>query len=232
MKPVFLYQQWLCDTLQSYSATHKPPKLKGRILIMPLRQYATALMQAYLGQFSLAWIAEITGTPLMVLKGWRQETEFLMAMDWSKAVFVEYFRQRLTLTDYSLDQYHEIAAEFSLLEASLRVSGRTKLYETFRTLGERLIGRHRYDLGLENYDLNLFRRLLVFFMALEHFWPSPAGTRLQERFLPLALEVVWPQLGLPSDLASQLRSAQAKYFLPQICQALELQLHELFDNLP
>ncbi|MFP3867216.1 MAG: hypothetical protein ACLFUU_03520 [Desulfobacteraceae bacterium] len=232
MRPVFLYQQWLHHTLQSYLSSRRPPKLKGRTLIMPARQYATALMQAYLGQFSLDWIAEITGTPLMVLKGWRQEAEFLVAMDWSKAVFVEHFRQRLILTDYSIDQYHEIAGEFALLETSLRVAGRTKLYETFRTLGERLIGRHRYKLELDNYDLNLFRRLLVFFLALEYFWPGPAGTRLQERFLPLALEVVWPQLGLAPDLESRLNSVQAKYSLFKICQALELQLHELFANLP
>ncbi|RLA90111.1 MAG: hypothetical protein DRG58_03135 [Deltaproteobacteria bacterium] len=231
-RPTFLYQQWLGDTLESYLTAHRPRKLKGRLLIMPVRQYGAALMQAYLGQFSLAWIAELTSILLLVLQSWRQETEFLLVMDWSKQVFVEHLWQRLTLHDYSIDQYHEIAGEYSLLETSLRVAGRTKLYETFRTLGERLIGRHKYKLELDTYDLHLFNRLLLFFLALEHYWPGPAGTRLQERFLPLAREVVWPQLRLAPDLESQLTAAQHKYSISQLSRALELQLRTVFDKLP
>ncbi|MDD3582354.1 MAG: hypothetical protein PHW74_15225 [Desulfobacca sp.] len=231
-RPTFLYQQWLEDTLKRYLDMHQPPKLKGRLLIMPVRQYGAALMQAYLGQFSLAWIADLTDFPLPVLQSWRQETEFLVVMDWSKQVFVEHLGQRLTLYDYSVDQYHEIAGEYSLLETSLRVAGRTKLYETFRTLGERLIGRHKYKLAVETYDLHLFHRLLLFFLALEHYWPGPAGTRLRERFLPLAREVVWPQLGLAPTPESQLAAAQDKYSISKLCPALELQLRAVFDNLP
>jgi hypothetical protein len=42
-------------------------------------------------------------------------------MDWSKSIFSKSFQENLALNDYSLAQYHYIAAEVSLLEESLRV---------------------------------------------------------------------------------------------------------------
>ena len=84
-----------------------------------------------------------------------------------------------------------------MLEDSLRVGVRTRLYGVFRHLGEFLISRHTHGLALKKSDLRRFKRLFLFFWALEHYWPGPARKRLEEKFLPLARDVVWPRLGLP-----------------------------------
>jgi len=101
---IFLYQQWLHQRLNEYVNSPKPLKLHGREIIMPPNQYGAALMQAYLGKASLAWIAERTEIPLSLLHQWRQEADFLLVMDWSKSIFAADFQEKLVLTDYSAAQ--------------------------------------------------------------------------------------------------------------------------------
>lgn len=228
---MFLYQRWLCDTLRGFVMSANPPHLKGRPIIMSPRQYSAALMQAYFGQFSLGWISEVSGIPLEFLQSWRRETEFLLVMDWSKAVFAQNFRELLQLNDYSVIQYHEIAAEYSLLEHSLRVAIRTRLYEEFLELGISLLSRQRGGQKFARSDLTLFHRLLLFFLALEHYWPSPAATRLREQFLPLAQEVVWPRLGLAQSLELDLKTIHKHCALPHLRQLLDADLREFFAAL-
>jgi len=194
---MFLYQRWLQDRLHDYVNAVSPPRLKGRLISMTPLQYGAALLQAYLGQASLSWVAEISGVPGETLKEWRRQPEFLLLMDWSKARFSEFFRETLALNNYSLEEVFEIAGEFCMLEDSLRVGVRVKLYTVFRNLGESLLSRHSHGLALEKSDLRLFKRLFLFFWALESYWPGPARKRLEEKFLPLARNVVWTRLGLP-----------------------------------
>lgn len=194
MEPVFLYQIWLTGAMQAFVTSLAPLTLKGKPIMLSPRQYAAALMQAYFGGNPLSWIAEILGVSLGTLKVWRREPGFLLIMDWSKVQFAEFFRETLVSTDFHPATYFDIAGECALLEDSLKVRLRTQLNEIFRPLGERLVSRHRHGLALDAYDLALFRRLLLFFLALELYWPSPAAKRFRERFIPLAREVVWPAL--------------------------------------
>jgi len=195
MEPVFLYRIWLTGAMQAFVTSLAPLTLKGRPIMLSPRQYAAALMQAYFGGNPLSWIAEILGVSLETLKAWRREPGFLLIMDWSKVQFAEFFRETLSSTDFHPSSYFDIAGEFALLEDSLKVRLRMQLNEIFRPVGERLASRHRHGLALDTYDLALFRRLLLFFLALELYWPSPAAKRFRQRFIPLAREVVWPALG-------------------------------------
>jgi hypothetical protein len=232
MEPMFLYLQWLRDTLTEYTTAARPPT-PGRPLGLTPWQYAAALMQAYLGRASLAWIAGIAGSSLEDLTRLRREPRFLLAMDWSKSAFAQKFREALLLNDYSIGQYHEIAGEFSLLEDSLRIAVRTRLYRTCRDLGERLASRWQHGLPLERHDLTRFGRLLLFFLALEHYWPSPAARRIQEKFLPLAGEVVWPLKGWSAaEVEAELSASRGKYPLERICALLAAELRQVFTRLP
>jgi len=230
MDHIFLYQQWLHQRLQDYVTSSKPPQLRGRDIALPTSQYGAALMQAYLGKASLRWVADLTCISLELLRQWRQEPRFLLVMDWSKSIFSKTFQENLALNDYTLKDYHYIAAEISLLEESLRVAVRVPLYQRFKKLGQRLISRRQNNLSLSKYDLRLFRRLFLFFLTLEHHWPSSAQKRINEDFLPLARDVVWPLLEEGTWVGPALESLRQTDPLPQIRQRLENKLTKTLES--
>ena len=230
MDQTFLYQQWLHQRLQKYVTSSRPPQLRGRDIALSPSQYGAALMQAYLGKASLSWIAEHTRIPVELLRQWRQEPHFLLIMDWSKSIFSKNFQENLALNDYTLAQYHYIAAEISLLEESLRVAIRVPLYKRFKKLGRSLISRRQNNIALSKYDLRLFRRLFLFFLALEYHWPSSAKKRISEDFLPLARDVVWPLLNESDWVGPALESLQQTDPLVQIRFELESRLSKTLQH--
>ena len=230
MDQTFLYQQWLHQRLQEYVTSSRPPQLRGRDIALSPSQYGAALMQAYLGKASLSWIAEHTRIPVELLRQWRQEPHFLLIMDWSKSIFSKNFQENLALNDYTLAQYHYIAAEISLLEESLRVAIRVPLYKRFKKLGRSLISRRQNNITLSKYDLRLFRRLFLFFLALEHHWPSSAKKRISEDFLPLARDVVWPLLNESHWVGPALESLQQTDPLVEIRLELENRLSKTLQH--
>jgi len=195
----FLYLIWLQKTWRAFNQAPVRPALRGRRLALTSRQYGAALLMAYLGRFSLAELSAAAGVDLDILKEWRRSPEFLLVMDWSKSRFADSFQETLLLEDFSWPAYQDIAGEFACLEESLRIRVRTGLYPQLQTLGERLLSQDHHGLSLEISSFPRFRRLFLFFGALEAFWPSPARPQLRERLLPLARELVWPALGLAPD---------------------------------
>lgn len=231
MGRMFLYQKWLAGALNAFASAVDQPTLRGRPILLSPRQYGAALMQAYFGGVSLAWIAEVADLPVETLKAWRREPGFLLVMDGSKAQFAEFFKETVMLTDFSWSDYGDIAGECALLEDSLQVRLRMALYEVFRALGEKLGSRHRHGLALEIHDLTRFRRLFLFFLALERQWPSRTGRRLREHFVPLARNVVWPALGLLTWPEEILTAHQERLSRPNLRQDLGAGLKEIFTGL-
>jgi len=172
------------------------PLERGRPPTLTPRQYGAALLMAYLGGFSLGELPAIAGLDYAILKEWRESPDFLLVMDWSKSRFSQNFQENLLLEDFPWQRYQEIAGEFACLEESLRVQVRTGLYPQLRTLEKRLSSQYRHGLSLETSSFPRFRRLFLFFWALEAFCPTPARPFLRNKLLPLAREVVWPTLGL------------------------------------
>jgi hypothetical protein len=199
---------------------------------MTPRQYGAALMQAYLGKTSLAWIAEQTGISFETLRRWRREPEFLLLMDWSKSLFAAAFHETLVLEDYPLGQCHDLAAEFALLDESLRVMARVPLYHRFKSTGAALISKRENGIPLPDFDLRLFRRLFLFFLALEHHWPGAASRRLHGEFIPLARDVIWPLLNQEFRVEAALSSIQQSAPPSEIRRVLAGQLREMFLRLP
>lgn len=230
MDPIFLYQQWLHQRLYQYVTSPRPPQLRGRKVALSATQYGAALMQGYFGQASLGWISKQTKIPVKRLREWRQEPQFLLVMDWSKPIFTKAFRENLALNDYTVAQYHSITAEISLLEESLRVAARVPLYQSFAKLGRSLISRHQNTISLSNYDLRLFRRLFLFFLALEYHWPSSAQKRISEDFLPLARDVIWPLLDDKFWVGPALESVQQTSPLSHIRFMLESELSTTLEH--
>ena len=230
MEPIFLYQQWLHKRLHQYVTSPRPPQLRGRKVALSPNQYGAALMQGYFGQASLGWISKQTRIPIKRLREWRQVPQFLLVMDWSKSIFSKVFRENLVLNDYTLAQYHYIAAEISLLEESLRVTARAPLYKRCKKLGRSLISRHQNNLNLSNYDLRLFRRLFLFFLALEYHWPSSAQKRIREDFIPLARDVIWPLLDDNLWVEPALESLQQTSPLSHILLVLESELRNTLEQ--
>ena len=230
MDSIFLYQQWLHQRLHEYVSSPRPPQLRGRKVALSPTQYGAALLQGYFGQASLSWISKQTKIPIKRLREWRQEPQFLLVMDWSKSIFSKSFRENLVLNDYTLAQYHSIAAEISLLEESLRVAARVPLYQRFKKLGRSLISRRQNNLNLSNYDLRLFRRLFLFFLALEYHWPSSAEKRIREDFIPLARDVIWPLLDDKLWVGPALESLQQTSPLSQIRLVLESELSNTLQH--
>lgn len=216
--------------LREYAHGSQPTKLRGRRVAMPIHQYGAALMQAYLGGTSLNWIAERLGISAKILRQWRQDLQFLLVMDWSKSIFSDTFKEKLILNDYSVAQYHTIAAETSLLEKSLRLSVRSPLYRHFAKLGQRLISQHQNEIAFNTYDLRLFRRLFLFFLSLEHHWPSKAQEQIEKSFLLLAKDVAWPILKQEQWVEPSLKSLQQTTSLSQIRLDLGSRLNETFHR--
>ena len=196
MAAQFLCLAWLQETWRAYIQATTQPILRGRPIKLTSQQYGAALLMVYLGEFPLGKLAALAGVDLAILEEWRGSPEFHLVMDWSKSRFAEFFQENLLLEDYSWREYQEIAGEFACLEESLRVRVRTGLYPQLRDLGARLANQYRHGLSLDTSSFPGFRRLFLFFWALEAFWPSPARPRLRDKLLPLAREVVWPALGL------------------------------------
>jgi hypothetical protein len=180
MAPTFLYLRWVEQQLAEAAETAR---------VLSPRQILAALLQAYLGGATLAWVAQAAGVSLDDLRCWRRDPAFLKAMDDSKAQFAAFFLAALREQEFSLKALGELATEFALLEDSLRVRVRTRLYDDLRSLAGRVWSRHERRQPQEFGEFRRFVRLLAFFTALEQIWPGPLGRRLAEEFLPLAREV-------------------------------------------
>jgi hypothetical protein len=231
MEPIFFYQQWLGQRLYEYVHVPRAQKLRGRKIVMTPRQYAAALMQAYFGKASLTWIAEHVGIPVQLLQQWRKEPQFLLIMDWSKSLFSKKFQEKLILNDYSMAQYYFMAAEISLLEESLRLIVRMPLNRSFVKIGQSLMSRHQNDLDLNNYDLRLFRRLFLFFLALEAHWPGESCHCVNKDFLTLAKHVVWPLLNQKQWVEQEFNSIQQTTPMSQILLELDRRLSDTFQGI-
>ncbi len=183
-EPTFLYQRWLEAEL---------PRAAAQQQTLSPRQVAAALLQGYVGGAPLAWVAQAAGLSLPELCRWRREPAFLKAMDDGKTRFAAFFLEAVRERDFSPGAYAELAAEFALLEDSLKVRIRTRLYADLRFLAARVWSRRERREPQEAAELARFGRLTAFFAALEQSWPGPAGWRLAEEFLPLARAAVWPR---------------------------------------
>jgi len=92
------------------------------------------------------------------------------------------------------------------------------------------MSRHQHDLDLINYDLRLFRSLFFFFLALDSHWPCSTSHCMNEDFLPLAKNVVWPLLNQKHWVGQELESIRQTTPISEILLKLDSKLSETFRN--
>ena len=226
----FLYLAWLQETWQAHSQATVHLHPQGRRLKLTSQQCSVALLMNYLGSFSLRELSVLAKVDRVLLEEWRESPEFLWMMDWSKSRFAKNFQEILSLEDFSWPAYQEIAGEFACLEESLRIRVRTGLYPKLRDLGERFLSQYHHGLSLETFSFPRFRRLFLFFWALEAFWPSPARLRLRDRLLPLALELVWPALGLRDGEELIMEPCEAPQIVQHLKEFLSTEISKVFQE--
>ena len=92
------------------------------------------------------------------------------------------------------------------------------------------MSRHQNDLDLNNYDLRLFRRLFLFFLALETHWPGESCGCTNKDFVTLAEDVVWPLLNQKQWVGQEFNSIQQTTPISQILLELDRRLRDTFQS--
>ncbi len=128
-----------------------------------------ALMHIYTGILNLKDISEISGLSLDTLKDLRTKVSFMRLVDNFKKEYSREFREALLINDYSVEEYETLAADFTMLDEMLQIQIKTPLFTQLRELSKGLKSKKTYGLKIENYDLRLFKRLLIFFMFVERY---------------------------------------------------------------
>ncbi len=158
----------------------------GKRIIFSNYHYLAALLHIYTGTFSLAQIAELAGLPLEELKFHRAQLDFMTLVDYLKTKFSEWFRETLLMRDFIIEEYADIAWEYTKLDEMVQSQIKIPLLERLKHLT--YAGRDCLAAGktLDTYDLNIFRRLMSFFLLAETIRPTLSSRLVKEKALPVA----------------------------------------------
>ena len=198
-EPLFLGHRWIQGSISEYGrANSKLARLKGRAVIFPERQFAAALMHLYVGTFSLVEIADMVSVARAELRLLRTQIDFMTLVDALKVSFTRYFRDKLILNEYRPCEYASIAAEYAAFEELARNQIRLPLFRRMKALATSISDKVGFDLPVDPYDLQTFKKLHSFFVFEECFLPAlskPSFLHLKR----VAEEIVWKRLEADYD---------------------------------
>jgi len=193
-EPVFLGHKWIQNSISEYRrGKSKLASLKGRGVIFPERHFAAALMHLYVGTFTLAEIAGMCSFSPAELGFLRTQIDFMMLVDTLKMSFTRYFRDKLILNEYGPAEYASIAAEYAAFEELARNQIRLPLFRRMKALATSISDKVEFNLSVDPYDLQTFKKLFSFFVFEESFLPAlskPSFPHLRR----VAKEIVWRRL--------------------------------------
>ena len=186
MKRTFLAAKWVGEALDRYH--HRPPRatIMGKRIIFSNYHYLAALLHIYTGTFNLAQIAELANLPLEELKFHRGQLDFMTLVDYLKTRFSEWFRETLIMRDFTLEEYADIAWEYTKLDEMVQSQIKIPLLERVKHLTYACRDRQAVGKTLDTYDLNVFRRLMSFFMLAEAIRPTLSSRLIKDKALPVA----------------------------------------------
>lgn len=198
-EPVFLGHRWIQNSISEYrKGNRKLVALKGRAVIFPERHFAAALMHLYIGTFSLEEIAGMVSATRAELGFLRTQIDFMMLVDALKVSFTTYFRDNLILNEYRPSEYASIAAEYAAFEELARNQIRVPLFRRMNALGTSISDKVKFDLSVDPYDLQNFKKLFSFFVFEESFLPALSKPSFQD-LKRVAKEIVWERLKADYD---------------------------------
>ncbi len=186
MGRTFLAARWVGEALDRYH--HRPPRatIMGKRIIFSNYHYLAALLHIYTGTFKLAQIAELAGLPLEELKFHRAQLDFMTLVDYLKTRFSEWFRETLLMRDFTLEEYVDIAWEYTKLDEMVQSQIKIPLLERVKHLTYACRDCQEAGKSLDTYDLNVFRRLMSFFILAETIRPTLSSRLIKEKALPVA----------------------------------------------
>ena len=198
-EPVFLGYRWIQNSILEYRrGNRKLPLLKGRAVIFPERHFAAVLMHLYVGTFSLAEIADMVSVTRAELSFLRTQIDFMTLVDTLKVSFTRYFRDKLILNEYRPGEYASIAAEYATFEELARNQIRLPLFRRMKALATSISDNVKFDLSVDLYDLQTFKKLFSFFVFEESFLPALSKPSFQH-LKRVAKEIVWKRLRADYD---------------------------------
>ena len=176
---------------------HRPPRatIMGKRIIFPNYHYLAALLHIYTGTFNLKQIADLASLPYEELCFHREQLDFMTLVDYLKTKFSEWFREVLIMQDFSLAEYADIAWEYTKLDEMVQSQVKIPLLERLKHLMRTCEGCLAAGKTLDPYDLNVFRRLMSFFILAETLRPTLSSRLVKEKALPVAeksLEEITP----------------------------------------
>ncbi len=158
----------------------------GKRIIFPNYHYLAALLHIYTGTFSLQQIAELASLPYEELQFHREQLDFMTLVDYLKTKFSEWFREVLIMQDFSLPEYADIAWEYTKLDEMVQSQIKIPLLERLKHLMRTCEGCLAAGRNLDPYDLNVFRRLMSFFVLVETIRPTLSSRLVKDKALPVA----------------------------------------------
>ena len=162
-------------------------------------------MHLYVGTFSIEEIAGMVSVTEAELGFLRTQIDFMMLVDALKISFTRYFRENLILNEYRPREYASIAAEYAVFEELARNQIRVPLFRLMQALGTSISDKVKFDLSVDLYDFQTFKKLYSFFVFEESFLPALSKPSSQE-LKRVAKEIVWKRLKADYDELDSLLS--------------------------
>ena len=198
-EPFFLGHKWIQNSIFEYRRGNNTFRmLKGKAVIFPEKHFAAAFMHLYVGTFSLAEIADMVSVTRAELTFLRTQIDFMTLVDNLKVSFTKYFREKLILNEYRPGEYASIAAEYATFEELVRNQIRFPLFRRMEALATSISDKVEFDISVDLYHLQTFKKLYSFFVFEESFLPALSRPSFQhlER---IAKEIVWKKLRADYD---------------------------------
>jgi hypothetical protein len=107
-------------------------------------------------------------------------------VDYLKTKFSEWFRETLLMRDFCLEEYADIAWEYTKLDEMVQSQIKIPLLERLKHLTYACKDCLAAGKTLDTYDLNVFRRLMSFFLLAESIRPTLSSRLVREKALPVA----------------------------------------------
>ncbi|OAG28385.1 hypothetical protein [Thermodesulfatator autotrophicus] len=186
MANTFLAAKWIEEALNRYH--NRPPRatIMGKRIIFSNFHYLAALLHIYTGTFKLTQIAEIACLPQEELDFHREQLDFMTLVDYLKTKFSEWFRETLMMRDFTLKEYADIAWEYTKLDEMVQSQIKIPLLERLKHLYQACESCQQAGKPMDTYDLNVFRRLISFFVLSETIRPTLSSKLIKDKALPIA----------------------------------------------
>ncbi len=158
----------------------------GKRIIFSNYHYLAALLHIYTGTFRMAQIAELARLPEEELSFHREQLDFMTLVDYLKTRFSEWFRETILMLDFELKDYVDIAWEYTKLDEMVQSQIKIPLLERLKHLMQECQAKQEVGKELDTYDLNIFRRLMAFFLLAESIRPTLSSRLVKGKALPVA----------------------------------------------